>query len=293
MEYTFKVDKNMIKSDNSYCVRIFRTSELDLQKIENKIGVYLLVEKREDNYWVYVGETENMMQRILHHHQHKSSWSEAYLLFHRWLNKAHIKFLESVLYTKLKIQEINKNYIIPFEITNKETPKQSEISYLEQTKLLDFVEEIRIMLNVFQRPFFKEERSEVRDDKEIHFKENIYKDLPKNESLQDKIFSEHQYPSFSYEWAFLEIDWNQFKLLKNSKIRLMNDDFQFDGIKQKMIDEWELKLAKNGKEYVLQKDLYFSSPTIALQFVLSVSCNWWEMWLSDDWISLGQSIKKK
>jgi hypothetical protein len=50
MEYAFKVDKNIVKSDNSYCVRIFRTSELDLKKFENKIGVYLLVEKRENNY---------------------------------------------------------------------------------------------------------------------------------------------------------------------------------------------------------------------------------------------------
>ena len=41
MEYAFKVDKNMIKSENSYCVRIFRTSELDVQKFENNIGVYL------------------------------------------------------------------------------------------------------------------------------------------------------------------------------------------------------------------------------------------------------------
>lgn len=68
----------------------------------NKPAVYFLIGKTEDennhkNYTVYIGETENPIERFKQHLSNKDFWSETIIMVssNSFLNKAHVKYLES------------------------------------------------------------------------------------------------------------------------------------------------------------------------------------------------------
>lgn len=62
-------------------------------------GAYVLTGENEGGLRVYIGESENVAQRLKHHAAEKDWWTHAYVLTSaaNALNKAHVKYLESRL----------------------------------------------------------------------------------------------------------------------------------------------------------------------------------------------------
>ena len=115
-------------------------------------GVYLLVERAEvagERSRVYVGEAEDLRTRLKQHADKRDDWTEA-LVFTRKsneLNKAHVKYLESVLYDALCSAD-------RYEVTNGNTPTRSSLHETDQYAMEDFAERVKLLTGVLGHPMF-------------------------------------------------------------------------------------------------------------------------------------------
>ena len=110
-------------------------------------GVYFLFCKEDDgDDAVYIGEAENIKERLIQHirdnqsNKEKYYWNTAVLFTGRDLNKALIRYLE---YRLVEIARSSKRYKVLTKNTYKNTVmKESQISAMEE-----FIENIKILIN--------------------------------------------------------------------------------------------------------------------------------------------------
>lgn len=126
-------------------------------------GVYLLVGRADvagERNRVYVGEAEELGKRILQPRTPEIEWTDA-LVFTRKsneLNKAHVKYLENILFDKLK--SANR-----YDLMNGKTPTRSSLHETDEYAMEDFAERIELLTGVLGHPMFvsllKPEQSEI------------------------------------------------------------------------------------------------------------------------------------
>ena len=98
----------------------------------------------------YIGETENVYERLGTHVKKKDFWNEAVVFISKDenLNKAHIKYIESRLY-ELACDAGR------YDIDNGTTPTKSSISESDQAEMEEFIEYIRLLLNTLNFKLFE------------------------------------------------------------------------------------------------------------------------------------------
>ena len=112
---------------NTPTVTFFPRSELLKYKEENlsdKPGVYILYNEVSNGAQsVYVGETENIYERMLQHDKvmGKNFWTHTIVMQDLNLNKAHFKYLEYMIFNYIT----NANRV---NIVNKVIPTKSQLS---------------------------------------------------------------------------------------------------------------------------------------------------------------------
>ena len=134
----YKIPRNLLKSV---------AAREDLKKA----GVYFLVghNPESDEPTVYIGEAEEVYKRITQH-QDKEFWSEALAFVSKDenLNKAHVKYLEYTLHKDAT--EAGR-----YELFNGNTPNRPAISEAEQAVMLEFAENLRVMVGTLGFKFFE------------------------------------------------------------------------------------------------------------------------------------------
>ena len=116
-----------------------------------KTGVYLLFGKSENGSdLVYIGESENIYNRLCQHITAKDFWNESIIFISKDenLNKAHIKFLENRLY------EI-ANDIGIYEIENTTIPSKASISESDRSEMENFITNISMLTNRLGHKLFE------------------------------------------------------------------------------------------------------------------------------------------
>ncbi len=121
------------------CLRIPKSRLLDCPHVEelNQVihytGVYFLVGGEPGEEIIYVGEAENIYDRLKQHIA-EDDWQEVYVATRKGnsLNKAHVKYLEHCFYKKA-IEA--KRY----KVLNKNTPTQSSISHYGIADMEEFI----------------------------------------------------------------------------------------------------------------------------------------------------------
>ena len=106
-------------------------------------GVYFLFGKDENNSDnVYIGESERICTRLKQHLKDTTYWNECVVVISKdnLLNKAHIKFLENKFY--LLAQESGRFYIV-----NSTIPTCSSISEYDESMLLEFISNTKLLVN--------------------------------------------------------------------------------------------------------------------------------------------------
>ena len=110
-------------------------------------GVYFLFCKEDDGEdSVYIGEAENIKDRLVQHIRDNQSgkekyyWNTAVLFTGRDLNKALIRYLE---YRLVDIARSSKRY----KVLTKNTYKKTIIKESQESAMEEFIENIRILLN--------------------------------------------------------------------------------------------------------------------------------------------------
>lgn len=96
-----------------------------------------------DSKQIYIGEAENIINRIKQHVAEKDFWTECIVFISKDnnLNKAHIKYLENHLYL---LAQNSKRY----EILNLNIPSESSISEMDQAEMDEFIDNMRLILSV-------------------------------------------------------------------------------------------------------------------------------------------------
>ena len=108
----YKIPRNCVKESS------------DREELKNT-GIYFLFGKSDetDTYRVYIGEAENIYERLLTHLKEKDFWHECVVFISKDnnLNKAHVKYLENRMYTIAK--EAGR-----YQLENSNIPTQSSLS---------------------------------------------------------------------------------------------------------------------------------------------------------------------
>lgn len=129
-----------------------RLGELTSWPEASKPGVYLLFEARlgDAKPMAYIGESENVAERLTNHDRQKDFWNEAVLFTSKDenLTKAHVKFLESIL---VAIAQKADRY----ELENGNTPTESSLPRADKDAMAEFVENIRMVLGTLGYPILE------------------------------------------------------------------------------------------------------------------------------------------
>ena len=110
-------------------------------------GVYLLIGETNEKPKIYIGEGENISQRIRSHDTTKDWWTKAILITSTAnnLNKAHVKYLEARL---VHISQTVKHH----EVDNGNAPLQPSLSEAAEANMEAFLDLSLIHISEPTRP---------------------------------------------------------------------------------------------------------------------------------------------
>ena len=127
----YKIPRNCVKESS------------DREELKNT-GIYFLFGKSDetDTYRVYIGEAENIYERLLTHLKEKDFWHECVVFISKDnnLNKAHVKYLENRMYTIAK--EAGR-----YQLENSNIPTQSSLSEADRAEMEEFINNAKLLLS--------------------------------------------------------------------------------------------------------------------------------------------------
>ena len=234
-------------------------------------GVYFLFCKGDDGAdSVYIGEAENVKERLVQHmrdytsEKEKYYWSTAVIFVGRDLNKALIRYLENRF---VEIARSLKRYLVLTKNTYRNTVmKESQIAAMEE-----FIENVKILLGALGfkvlEPLDKPDKSKndtsgkgQTEEIRLHLERTI-KDVGKIEA--DGIRTSEG-----------------FVVLKESHISPVDDNTISIALK-------EQRKKASIESGILKEDVLLSSPSYAAMFVIGKSANGLTSWKTSD----GRSLK--
>jgi translation initiation factor 2 beta subunit (eIF-2beta)/eIF-5 len=247
-----KSDSRISCELSNWTGKVYKIPRDDIIKSQDReelksTGVYFLFGKSDIGLdgTVYIGEAENIYERLKTHLKEKDFWNSALVLISKDdnLNKAHIKYLENRLYTISK--QINR-----YEIKNNSIPTKSSISESDQAEMEEFIANSKILIDVLGYKV-------LQPKDELNEKKNIYHISSKEAQAKGKLTKD----------GFLVLkDSIINKNLTNScpnHIKSLRDRLTTDGTIQ---------------DYTFTKDYLFGSASTSSAIILGRSSNGLTAW---------------
>jgi Domain of unknown function (DUF4357) len=219
-------------------------------------SLYLLI---GDGNKVYVGETENFIERVKDHDQKKDFWNEAIVFSAKdnYLTKADVQYLEC-----LAIERIKKANIFQLE-GNKQTPKIPNLPEHQMDSVGEFFEDVKLLSSFLNYELFK-----IVEEKTEHL--FLCKSA---KSVDAKGF----------------YDENGFTVLAGSRVsKDVTDSFGSDQGRNQILQE---NCKDCGSYFMLEKNIIFKSPSAASTFCLGRKSNGWSDWKDDDGKTLSAKFR--
>ena len=228
-------------------------------------GVYFLFCKEDDGPdSVYIGEAENVKERLCQHlrdyqaDKEKYYWNWAVIFIGRDLNKTLIRYLENRL---VEIARECKRYTVLTKNTFKNTVmKESQFSVMEE-----FIDNIKILINALEykilEPVLQSYKNSTMDDEMLNITTGSAK-------ASGKVTTE----GFVVLRGATVNEKTSVKSLSSGMIKLRERYFS-DG---------------HVKNLIVMEDILFSSSSAAADFVLGYSVSGPQMWKAKD----GRSLKE-
>ena len=235
-------------------------------------GVYFLFCKEDDgSESVYIGEAENVKERLVQHlrdyqsEKEKYYWSTAVIFIGRDLNKALIRYLENRF---VEIARSCNRYMVLTNNTYRNTVmKESQIDVMEE-----FVDNVKILINALGYKVLEPLNKPLvvkLDNIEPVSKEEMELHLERAIKSVGKVEANGARTS------------EGFVVLHGSHISPVEDNTILNTIKER-------RQKANIIEGVLKEDMLFSSPSSAAQFVIGKSANGLTSWKTLD----GRTLKE-
>lgn len=221
-------------------------------------GVYFLFGRDDetDANQVYIGEAENIMNRLKQHLSEKDFWTECIVFISKDnnLNKAHIKYLENHLYRLVK--QSNR-----YEVINNNVPAEASISEMDCAEMDEFIDNMRLILGVLGHKIL-EPAVNNKNDKNIPtftLQGNGYK-------ASGRLVSEG------------------FAVLKGSKIA----ENVRPSLSKSIVNKRQLLFDKGivAENLTFTQDWTFTSPSLAAAIVVGYSINGRSAWKNKKGVSL-------
>jgi hypothetical protein len=247
-------------------------SKVDVAKIRenlNSPAVYVLATSSQDHSKpeVYIGETENFIQRLNTHNARMDFWDYAISFTSKigFFTKTHVKYLEWLFY-----QNAAKANRCKLNNSEQSKPKKPHLSESVEADLIDNFETISILISVLGLNLFQEAVQDKKDDFVFECKNN------KGCYGQGK-YNEEGLVVFKGAKCSIEIS----KKFQETHPPL---------IRNALIED-KILIEKNGF-YELQEDYPFSSPSTAAQVILGSPANGWVHWKLRDGKTLDEIYRK-
>lgn len=133
---------------NGKAIKIPRIEVADCERDDIKEpGIYFLFCKEEDNTdSVYIGESENVKERLVQHirdysaEKEKYYWTTAVIFIGRDLNKAHIRYLEDRLVADARAAK-------RYAVLTKNTYGKTVLKESQTAAMNEFIDNIKILIN--------------------------------------------------------------------------------------------------------------------------------------------------
>lgn len=223
-------------------------------------GVYFLIGKTVDEQdAIYIGESENVYQRLNEHIAGKEFWTEAIVFISKddFLNKAHIKYMEHQFYQPAFAA---KRYVV----MNSSVPVKSLLSEAEVAEAEEFIENAKMILNTLGVKAFVP----VLDPAAIHKNDTDYIINVAGVTARGRRTTDG------------------FVVYKGSSVCKS----PASSLQKSILDRRE-KLIENGvidDNFMITEDLLFGSPSGASDFILGYSSSGPLTWKNDS----GKSLKE-
>lgn len=225
-------------------------------------GVYFLFCREDDGSdSVYIGEAENVKERLIQHlrdyqsEKEKYYWTTAVIFIGRDLNKALIRYLENRF---VEIAKISKRYTVLTKNTYKNTVmKESQIAVMEE-----FVDNVKTLISALGYKVLEPLNKSIANDNDKRGEQDL-EDL--NLHLERTIngFGKVEADGIRTSEGFV--------VLQGSHIATKDDDTIPTALK-------ELRKRVSVVDGILQEDVLFSSPSYAAMFVIGKSANGLTSW---------------
>lgn len=229
----FKIPKTKIKDSK------------DRNELKNT-GLYLLFGKNYDKDSVYIGEAENIYNRLVQHLS-EDDWNDALVFVKKdnKLNKAHVKYLENYFYNITKTVD-------RYEIRNSTIPTKSSISEFDESTMNEFAYYIQMITNILGYKAFVNLVENDNNEKNIYFIDSIGIKATGQMTQEGFVVMKGSESSNSFKEA------SSYSLRK----------------------KWEYLRTENivNNEGIFIKDYLFSSPSMAAAMVLGRNANGLTEW---------------
>ncbi len=227
-------------------------------------GVYFLFCKEDDGSdSVYIGEAENVKERLVQHlrdyqsEKEKYYWSTAVIFIGRDLNKALIRYLENRF---VEIARSSKRYLILTKNTYRNTVmKESQIAVMEE-----FVDNVKILINA------------------LGYK--VLEPLVQTNLADTNIDDEILYITSGSVNATGKVTAEGFVVFSGATINEKTSARSLSAGMQKL--RQKLFNSDKVKEFATTEDILFSSSSAAADFILGYSVSGPRTWKTKDGISL-------
>ncbi len=244
--------------------RILVKESADREDLKNP-GIYLLFGKNEEGKEiVYIGEAENIFDRIRQHLSQKDFWNEVITFVSKDenLNKAHIKYLENRLF---EIAQKTNRYILE----NNTTPTKSSISESDRAEMEEFIENIKLLTNTLGHKVFEE----IRETKTVRHE--------KQRTFEIKAARGANAKGIPTSSGFVVLKDSE---MATSIVNSLTDSFR--KLRAKIISD-DIVIEKDGR-LIFSRDFEFSSPSTAAVVVMGRNANGLTEWKLPD----GKTLKE-
>jgi len=220
-------------------------------------GVYFLLGKSDspdEKARIYIGEAENLFERLKQHLGGKDFWNEVIAFFSKdeTLNKAKIKYLENRFY---EIAITADRY----EVINKTTPTQSRVSEADKAELEEFLFNAKMITNTLGHKVFDQI---IQDEPGTKKTENVFIKAAREADACGQPVTDG-FVVFSGSKAAKKVA----PAFNKHGSRLFRNRLIEEGV-----------LSDQGDHLLFEKDYVFSSPSAAAGIVMGRSANGLTEW---------------
>jgi hypothetical protein len=267
-----------------------RIGELNNYPESKRPGVYFLfgLDEESGNAKSYIGEAENVFDRLQHHIANKEFWNEVIFFVSKDenLTKSHVKYLESRL---IQIALTTKRY----KIDNYNQSQLSSLPLADRDAMEEFLTYIKLLIGVLGHKLLEDI---TLPSVHLPIKDNTLSNIPKtgiSNDLNSGTSLELFLNTSGYKASAFQTD-EGIVVLKGSEAAKENTNSLAIGyvdLKEKLIQNGILKM--EGEKYIFQENTLFSTASPAAAIVVGYNINGPQFWKNINGKSLKEIEKEK